>query len=77
MTVARCVITFPSVYHAFRAKKLLGELGVETELIPIPRELSGACEGLAARIAVVDMEKSVAHLTLHKISMVRPGVILP
>ena len=42
------VITFPSVYHAFSAKKILEEAGIEVKLIPVPRQLSGSCEGLAA-----------------------------
>lgn len=44
------IITFPSVYHAFRARSILLENGIDIELISIPRQLSGSCEGLAARI---------------------------
>jgi uncharacterized SAM-binding protein YcdF (DUF218 family) len=48
--MTQSIITFPSVYHAFRAKKILAEYGIPVELIPIPRELSASCEGLAAQM---------------------------
>lgn len=74
--MASCVITFPSVYHAFRAKKLLKEQGIITELIPIPRELSGSCEGLAAKVNEADVDKAVEFLGAKGIVMLQKGVKL-
>lgn len=71
-----CVITFPSVYHAFRAKKVLKEQGIEVELIPIPRELSESCDGLAARIDEVSVERAVEVLGAKGIVMLKKGVKL-
>ena len=44
------VITFPSVYQAYRAEKLLLQAGLPGKLIAVPRQLSGSCEGLAMRL---------------------------
>ena len=71
-----CVITFPSVYHAFRAKKILKEQGIDTELIPVPRELSESCDGLAARIDEASVERAVAVLGAKGIVMLQKGVKL-
>ena len=68
------VITFPSVYHAFRAKKVLKEQGIEVELIPVPRELSESCDGLAARIASASVERAVTVLGDKGIVMLQKGV---
>ena len=72
--MAQCVITFPSVYHAFRAKKILKEQGIIAELIPVPRELTGSCEGLAAQVKEEYMEKAVEVLGAKGIAMVQKGV---
>jgi hypothetical protein len=71
--VAECVITFPSVYHAFRAKRILKEQGIIAELIPIPRELSGSCEGLAARVDEDSMDKAVEVLGAKGVAMLKKG----
>ncbi len=68
------VITFPSVYHALRAEKVLNAAGVATTLIPIPRELSGSCEGLAARLAGEAVAGAVEALAAAGVPMVRQGV---
>ncbi len=68
------VITFPSVHHALRAEKVLAAAGVATILIPIPRELSGSCEGLAARLAEGDVAAAAAALTAAGVPMLRQGV---
>lgn len=71
-----CVITFPSVYHAFRAKKILKEHGIIAELVPVPRELSASCEGLAAQVAEQDVDKAVEVLGAKGIVMLQKGVKL-
>jgi hypothetical protein len=72
--VAVCVITFPSVYHAFRAKRILKENGIIAELIPVPRELSASCEGLAASINEDSMDKAVEVLGAKGVAMLQKGV---
>lgn len=74
--MASCVITFPSVYHAFRAKKILKEQGITAELIPVPRELSASCEGLAAQVVENDIDKAVEVLGAKGIVMLQKGVKL-
>ncbi len=71
-----CVITFPSVYHAFRAKKILRENGITAELIPVPRELSASCEGLAAQVAESEVDRAVEVLGAKGIAMLQKGVKL-
>ncbi|QDR81405.1 DUF3343 domain-containing protein [Sporomusa termitida] len=71
-----CVITFPSVYHAFRAKKILRENGILAELIPVPRELSASCEGLAAQVAEHEVDRAVEVLGAKGIAMLQKGVKL-
>jgi hypothetical protein len=71
-----CVITFPSVYHAFRAKKILKEQGIIAELVPVPRELSASCEGLAAQVSEQDVDRAVEILGTKGIVMLQKGVKL-
>lgn len=68
------VITFPSVHNALRAEKVLKAAGIAVALIPVPRELSGSCEGLAARLAGADVAGAAAALTAAGVTMVKPGV---
>ncbi len=68
------VITFLSVFHALRAEKILKREGIGAKLIPIPRQLSGSCEGLAAQLAEQDVKRAVEILTAHGVEMVRQGV---
>lgn len=72
--MTQCVITFPSVYHAFRAKKLLKEQGILADLIPVPRELTDSCEGLAARVDEECMAKAVEILGTKGVVMLKKGV---
>jgi uncharacterized SAM-binding protein YcdF (DUF218 family) len=74
--MSKSVITFASVYHAFRAKRLLQSGGIEVELIPIPRHLSGSCEGLAAKLKRTDMAKAVELLETNKIDMLKTDIPL-
>lgn len=74
--MVNCVITFPSVYHAFRAKKILKEYSITAELVPVPRELSASCEGLAAQIAEQDVDRAVEVLGAKGIVMLQKGVKL-
>lgn len=71
------IITFPSVYHAFRGKKILTEQGISVELIPIPRELSAACEGLAALIDKTSVPQAVAILETKNVVMLKKGIKYP
>lgn len=68
------VITFLSVTHALRAEKLLKNEKIRITLIPIPHELSGPCEGLAAQLQEEDIAHAVCFLEQNGIEMVRRGV---
>lgn len=68
------IITFLSVTHALRAEKLLQQAKINVALIPIPSELSGPCEGLAARLQAKDSEQAVSLLEKNDIAMVQRGV---
>ncbi|XEQ93790.1 hypothetical protein SCACP_26870 [Sporomusa carbonis] len=74
--MAGCVITFPSVYHAFRAKKILKEHGIPAELVPVPRELSASCEGLAAQIGEEHVDQAVEVLGAKGVAMLQKGIKL-
>ena len=71
------VITFPSVYHAYRAKDLLEQHQIPAVLIPIPRQLTGSCEGLAVTLAEKQVVQAVALLDLHQVQMVKRGIQVP
>lgn len=73
----QAIITFPSVYHAFRGKKVLSEQGIIVELIPIPRELSAACEGLAALIDGTCVLQAVDILETKNVVMLKKGIKYP
>jgi len=75
--MAQSIITFPSVYHAFRGKKILKGQGIAVELIPIPRELSGACEGLAASVDEVYVQQAVELLETNNVVMLKKGIRYP
>lgn len=75
--MSKAVITFSSVYHAFRAKRLLESAQIAVELIPIPRQLSGSCEGLAAKLEQDAMQQAVELLQEKKIEMVKTNIPLP
>ena len=68
------IITFPSVYHAFRARKILKEHDIYVELIPIPRELSAACEGLAACLDESLVVEAVNILESKNVVMLKKGI---
>jgi hypothetical protein len=68
------VITFPAVFHALRAEKLLQAAGIAAELIAVPRELSGSCEGLAAKLAEADVARAVEVLAAAGVPMVKQGI---
>lgn len=70
------IITFPSVWHAFRAEKVLKTAGVTCALIPVPRELSSSCQGLAAKIIETDLDRALALLDAEKVQMEKRGVKL-
>lgn len=73
----KSIITFPSVYHAFRGKKILTEHGIRVELIPIPRELSAACEGLAACLDEAFVLQAVDILETKNVVMLKKGIKYP
>ena len=68
------IITFPSGGHAFRAEKILKGASLTCALIPVPRELSSSCQGLAAKIAEADLERALALLDAEKVQMEKRGV---
>jgi len=72
--MAQSMITFPSVYHAFRARKILAEHGIIVELIPIPREWSASCEGLAACMDEEYILQAVDILAGKNVMMLQKGL---
>lgn len=66
--------TFLSVTHALRAEKILKNKKINVTLIPIPRELSGPCEGLAAQLQEEEIDQAIVFLKENGIEMVQPGV---
>lgn len=74
MTEELRIITFPSVWHAFRAEKALKAAQVACRLIPVPRELSSSCQGLAAELALAELEKSLTILDEQQILTEKRGV---
>ena len=72
-----CIITFPSVWHAFRAEKTLKAGGFSCSLIPVPRVLSSSCQGLAARIDAGALGQALALLDEQQIQMEKRGVKVP
>ena len=70
------IITFPSVWHAFRAEKVLKTAALACSLIPVPRELSSSCQGLAAKIAETDLERALSLLDAEKVQLEKRGVKL-
>jgi hypothetical protein len=76
LTEEFCLITFPSVWHAFRAEKEFQATAIFCSLIPIPRELSSSCQGLAAKIKACDLEAALALLDRQKILTEKRGIII-
>lgn len=70
------IITFPSVWHAFRAEKILKASQIDCHLIPVPRELSSSCQGLAARIEFSCLEQALNLLDAQQVQMEKRGVAL-
>ncbi|HMM22509.1 MAG TPA: DUF3343 domain-containing protein [Selenomonadales bacterium] len=68
------VITFPSIFHALRGEKLLAASRIPAKLIAVPRELTGSCEGLAARLEGEEVARAVAVLRENGVQMVKEGV---
>jgi len=75
--MAQVIITFPSVYHAFRARKILAAQSIDVQLIPIPRELSASCEGLAACMDEIHVLQAVAILEEKNVVMLKKGIKIP
>ena len=70
------IITFPSVWHAFRVEKLLKAAGIGCTMIPVPRELSSSCQGLAAKIEACSLEQALLVLDEQQVQMEKRGVIV-
>lgn len=68
------VITFLSVTHALRAEKILKNQQMKVALIPIPHDLSGPCEGLAAQLSEENLALALTILDEHEIKTVLRGV---
>lgn len=72
----KIIITFQSVHHAFGAKKILEQDGIAVKLIPVPRQLSGSCEGLAASFDENLLSKALALLDANGIIVLKRGIKL-
>lgn len=62
------LITFFASHHAIRGEKVLGEAGLEVELVPGPKELSPNC-GVALRIHFDERETACARLDEKKVQV--------
>ena len=74
MTEKIRIITFPSVWHAFRAEKILKAADVPCVLIPVPRELSSSCQGLAAKVTTSVLDEALELLDAQRVLMEKRGV---
>lgn len=70
------IITFPSVWHAFRAEKILKEAKVPFTLIPVPRELSSSCQGLAAKLDEAVLDEALTILDSQQVLMEKRGIAI-
>ncbi len=70
------IITFPSVWHAFRAEKILKAAEVPCTLIPVPRELSSSCQGLAAKLEESWLDRALELLDAQQVLMEKRGVAI-
>ena len=68
------IITFPSVWHAFRAEKVLKTTALACSLIPVPRELSSSCQGLAAKVTESLLPQALELLDAQQVLMEKRGV---
>lgn len=55
------VVTFPSTYWALKFEKMVKEIELPINMIPVPREISSSC-GLAAKISLETKMKITNHL---------------
>lgn len=55
-----CVVTFNTTNYALDFEKKIKSEGIDTKLVPVPRELSSSC-GLAARV-VCNLKKEVLEI---------------
>jgi hypothetical protein len=69
------VFTFPSVYHALRAEKILQQGKLTGKLIAIPRVLSSCCQGLGLVVAVEDQQKTELLLRENKLNIEKSIVL--
>ncbi len=51
---ASCYITFPTIYNAIRAEKLLEKQAYPFKMVPVPRSISSSC-GTALRCDCRDL----------------------
>ena len=70
------IITFPSVWHAFRAEKILKAAEIPCMLIPVPRELSSSCQGLAAKLEESLLDRALTLLDAQQVLMEKRGVAI-
>jgi hypothetical protein len=62
------LITFFASHHAIRGEKMLRKEGLETELIPGPKELSPNC-GVALRFEYSEKDRALAILADRKVEV--------
>lgn len=60
MTEQRCIVTFPSTYHALRAERVSKAAGFSVSMIPVPRGISADCNiGMEVRSEHADSLRGV------------------
>ena len=64
----KCLFLFRSIHLVIRAEKLLKGLGMEVDLIPVPREISSDC-GVAIELPLALREEALHLLEENKISL--------
>jgi hypothetical protein len=64
----KCLFLFGSVHQVMRAEKLLKGMGMEVDLIPVPREISSDC-GVAIELPLGLKEEAVQLFEENKISI--------
>jgi hypothetical protein len=70
----RWLITFPSIYHAFRAEKLLEKNEITVKMVAVPLSLSGSCDGLAAEVDFAQLQAAVQLLADNQVIMLQKGI---
>lgn len=65
-----CVATFRSVHDALYCEQKLKEIGLNLQLIPVPREISSTC-GIAARFPVEERDNFVTAIEEQELTIIQ------